>query len=704
MTYPKVTVIVPVRNEKERIVECVERILAQSYPRDRLEVLVIDGGSEDGTREIIQDVARRDGFSIRLLENSKGERAAALNIGIQAATGDVIVRVDARALIPSDYVERCVKTLDETGADNVGGVQQPIARSATQEAIGMVLSHPFGIGNAAFRLGKQSGYVDTVYLGCFRREVFARVGLFDEQAAVISEDSDLNQRIRAAGGKVYLNAAIRVPYYPRETLKGFWQIAVRYGDARAGNLLKHRRLTSWRQAAPPAFLLVLLGLAALSVWDHRSMVLLAGMGGMYLITDALMSSMLCVTRRAWGLFPRLLLAFPCMHFGWASGFWMRLLAAPLAPSPVFQTGSWARPGSSPLSLDAKSQRPEGSGTTTDAAPLVSVIMPAYNTAAYIGEALESVFAQTFHRYEVIVVNDGSPDTPALERALLPYRHRIVYVAQPNRGPSSARNAGIRAARGRLIALLDSDDVWDPEYLAVHVRALEADPMIDVIYSNALYFGDSPAAGRTFMEFCPSDGEVTFERLITQQCNVFISATARREAIIRAGMFDESQPGSEDFDLWLRVVKQGGRIAYHRRVLVGSRRRQGSLSADMGRYVLRAMDKAERTLNLTAEEREAIRRTRPVFRANLRFHEGKQAFLRGDTAAAVEALEDANGTIRSRRIELLLVLMRVVPRLLLWAYRIRLYLLQRARARFQLNAARFSPGPAHGKEALKHTIA
>lgn len=344
ITWPRVTVIIPVRNERERILRCLDQILAQSYPKDRLEVLIVDGDSDDGTRELL-DRALRDGTvgevgseggprdlaasngrpSVRVLRNPKRQRASGLNIGIKAATGDVIARIDARSSVLPHYVEQCVRTLAETEADNVGGVQTPMARTASQEAIGTVLSHPFGVGNAAFRLGRKSGDVDTVYLGCFRREVFERVGLFDEESIVISEDSDINQRIRQAGGRVYLNANIHAYYEPRETLGAFWRIAFRYGGARAGNLVKHRRLTSWRQAIPPAVVLGLVSLLALSLWDRRLLMPLIGIAAVYLLADAAISLVLSRRRRRWGLAPRLLLAFPCMHFGWGLGFWTRLL-------------------------------------------------------------------------------------------------------------------------------------------------------------------------------------------------------------------------------------------------------------------------------------------------------------------------------------------------------------------------------------------
>jgi len=149
------------------------------------------------------------------------------------------------------------------------------------------------------------------------------------------------------------------------------------------------------------------------------------------------------------------------------------------------------------------------------APKVSVIIPAYKTAEYIGETLQSVFDQTFKDYEVIVVNDGAPDTEEIESAIEPYVGRVNYIKQENRGLSGARNTAIRNARGEYVALLDSDDVWEPEYLEVQVAAMERDPSVDVLYPNASLFGDPRNDGRTFMDLCPSEGEVTFESLITQ---------------------------------------------------------------------------------------------------------------------------------------------------------------------------------------------
>lgn len=307
-------------------------------------------------------------------------------------------------------------------------------------------------------------------------------------------------------------------------------------------------------------------------------------------------------------------------------------------------------------------------------PLVSVIIPAYDVANFIGEALESAFAQTFTDYEVIVVNDGSPDTSELERTLAPYLSRLVYLKQENRGVSAARNTGIRAARGSLIAFLDGDDVWFPNYLEVQVKRIQADPSIDVLYPNVLIVGGSSAEdGEEFMTVCPSSGEVTFERLVRQDCNVSNCSIARKEAIVHAGMYDESLRSVEDFDLWLRVIKGGGRIAYHREVLARYRRRHGSLTADpiwLIEHILAVLTKVKQREDLTSAERATVENRYEHFHALLRLHEGKHAFFTGDTAGAIKGLTEANRFFRNRKTSFTLMMLRVAPRLLLRAYDLR----------------------------------
>jgi glycosyltransferase involved in cell wall biosynthesis len=318
------------------------------------------------------------------------------------------------------------------------------------------------------------------------------------------------------------------------------------------------------------------------------------------------------------------------------------------------------------------------------APAVSVIIPTYNTAQYIGNALDSVFAQTVQDFEIIVINDGSPDTPQLTRVLAAYGDRVRYIVQDNSGVSAARNAGVRAARAPLIATLDSDDSWEPDYLEVQLATLAADPTLDVVYPNAWIVGDHPHAGRLYMDVCPSHGPVTFEAIVTQRCNVFTSVLARRDMLLRAGLYDEQARAAEDFELWVRVVAAGGRIGYHRRPLVRFSKRRGSLSSDpvwMTEQGMQVYDKLARVLDLTPEQRHVLDDRRAYFRAMLALNKGKRAFFRLDAADALPHLREANRYFRSWKLSIVCALLRFTPNVLLTLYRWRDRLVIKASTQF-----------------------
>ncbi|MBX6386338.1 MAG: glycosyltransferase family 2 protein [Microbispora sp.] len=310
---------------------------------------------------------------------------------------------------------------------------------------------------------------------------------------------------------------------------------------------------------------------------------------------------------------------------------------------------------------------------SDRCPKVSVIIPVHNTSGYIGQTLDSIFAQTYPDFEVILINDGSTDTPELIAALEPYQGRIVYLEQENRGPAAARNAGIRVARGEYVAFLDSDDLWEPDYLAEQMSILEKDPRIDVLYPNARIFGDGAEAGRTAMELSPSEGPVTLERVLDERCNIPIYVTARRHAVVRAGLFDEAFLRAEDYELWVRMLKTGARFEYHAQPLVRYRVRPDSLSSNTGRQFragLQVLDKVERTMALTPPERDALREARRRFTARLHLTEAKEALFRGDTTQAIERLRDSNRYFRRHKLSLVILLLRLAPGLTRRAYELR----------------------------------
>lgn len=303
-------------------------------------------------------------------------------------------------------------------------------------------------------------------------------------------------------------------------------------------------------------------------------------------------------------------------------------------------------------------------------PGVSIVIPVYNGTRYLRETLDSILAQTFTDYEVIIVNDGSTDTEELEQILHAHPLPIVYLSQENKGVSAARNAGIKAARGKFYAQLDADDQWHPEYLATQVGILLGDASIALVYPNAVIFADSSDSGAEFMKVSPSEGAVTFDSLVREKCTVMTSVTARMEAIKGAGMFDEHIRSCEDFDLWLRIVKKGGRIIYHRHQLARYRRRAGSLSSDrvwMTTNLLSVLEKAANTLDLTSTERETLDKEIIGRRALLRLFEGKQALARGETTAAIALFTEANTYLRSPKLSAVILLSRHIPRLLSWTF-------------------------------------
>ena len=296
-------------------------------------------------------------------------------------------------------------------------------------------------------------------------------------------------------------------------------------------------------------------------------------------------------------------------------------------------------------------------------PAVTIVIPAYNSARYISQTLDSVQAQTFTDYEVILVNDGSDDREELELAIQSHALPIIYLSQENKGVSAARNAALRTARGEFYAQLDADDQWTPDYLEVQLGILAANPEVALVYPNARIVGDSAEVDLEFMTVSPSEGEVNFESLVRQRCVVMTCVTARMSAIREAGMFDEELRSCEDFDLWLRVVKNVGPIVYHRQPLVLYRRHAGSLSSDrvwMARHLLTVLEKCGRTLNLSRSEKELLDEQINLNRSHLHLFEGKRNLSSRRASAALDDFERANEHLRSTKLKLVIFLLRYMP--------------------------------------------
>ena len=315
----KVSVIVPCRNEERYIARCLDSIMATDYPGDRLEVLVVDGRSEDRTRTILAEYVDRYPI-IRVLDNPGRIQPIALNIGIRAAAGEILLRMDAHALYPKNYISDLVASLQDSGADNVGGVlvTAPARETPIGKAIAIALSHPFGVGNAYFRIGvRQPRWVDTVAFFCCRRETFERVGLFDEKQR--DEDSEFNARLIRHGGRVLLVPNVVAQYYARETLRQVARMYHQYGYSKPLVVRKLGRVMTLRQLVPPTFLLALAATAILGPWVHRLGAAFVATAATYLL--AVVGFSIAGGRKAGpSTMAALALVFPVVHFSYGVGF------------------------------------------------------------------------------------------------------------------------------------------------------------------------------------------------------------------------------------------------------------------------------------------------------------------------------------------------------------------------------------------------
>ena len=340
---PRVSVVIPCRNEEEFIGECLESIIANNYPVDRLEVLVVDGMSEDGTRAIIGDYVEEYSF-VRLLDNPKRVTPSALNIGVANAMGEIIMRMDAHTFYEKDYIVRCIHLLGETKADNVGGKWKILPRnnSLIAKAIVKSLSHRFGVGNTYYRMEglQEPRYVDTVPFFCCRKDLFSRVGLFNEDL-VRGQDMEFSLRLKKAGCRTLLVPDIVSYYYARSDLKSFlkhnwtngvWAIIpFSYSDVMP---------VSWRHLVPLIFVLLLLGTAAMGFFSNASFLLFFAIAVVYALASIVASVQIAWKGRDHRYFFLMPFVFGMLHFGYGLGslkgviqlaiepsFWSRLISS-----------------------------------------------------------------------------------------------------------------------------------------------------------------------------------------------------------------------------------------------------------------------------------------------------------------------------------------------------------------------------------------
>ena len=319
---PFVSVVMPIRNEARWIGRSLSSVLAQDWPAARMEILVVDGMSDDGTGSVVAEMLSHAGSpaSARLMENPGRIVSKALNKALDEAVGDVIVRVDGHCEIPPDYVSRCVQLLTEKGADNVGGRVVTVGDTVGSRAIASAMSSPFGVGGARFRYSNKPGWVDTVPFGAWPREVFDRIGRFDEEL-VRNQDDEFNFRLTQAGGKIWFDPSIRSVYRSRATLSSLWRQYFGYGLYKVRLIQKRGGVASWRHLVPPTFVVAIVASIVVSLVAWTPVPVLA-LAALYLAAS-IVAAVVAARKDLATLFV-LPVCFATIHVAYGCGFWAGL--------------------------------------------------------------------------------------------------------------------------------------------------------------------------------------------------------------------------------------------------------------------------------------------------------------------------------------------------------------------------------------------
>ncbi len=315
MTDVIVSVVMPIYNEEKYIKGCVESLLTQDYPKNQMEWIFVDGGSVDRTKELLAEYQEQYRDLIKVFDNPRKTVPFAMNIGIAESKGKYIVRLDAHAEYDKDYVSKCVYYLDTTDADNVGGVAETKSRGEVGQSIALMLSSKFGVGNSQFRTNGESGYVDTVPFGAFRREVFTKYGGYDERLTR-NQDNEMNFRIRKNGGKIYLSRDIRLAYYCRDSIKGIAKMALTNGRWNVITMKLCPGSMGIRHFVPLALVMSLLVLSVGSFFIQIARWLLALELTLYLSLDIIFSIKQARTIKE---FWHLMGLFPIFHISYGLG-------------------------------------------------------------------------------------------------------------------------------------------------------------------------------------------------------------------------------------------------------------------------------------------------------------------------------------------------------------------------------------------------
>lgn len=313
-----VSIVIPILNEEKYIDKCINSVLNQDYPKEHLEVVLVDGDSEDNTVKIINLYIEKYPF-IKVFNNPEKTVQYALNIGVKGAVGKYIVRMDAHAEYSNDYVSKCIEYLEETKAQNVGGPMIAKGKNNVQQVVSAAYHSPFALGGGKFHIEGFEGYADTVFLGSFKRQYLLDIGLYDERLPR-SEDDDLNFRISESGGKIYITPKIKSIYYPRDSYKSLFKQYYEYGVWKVAVIKKHKKPARISHLIPMLFVLYLVSFGILSFFFKPVFYTFISILSLYVILDAYFSFSNKYINSFKNHFKLMYVHF-LLHLSYGFGFW-----------------------------------------------------------------------------------------------------------------------------------------------------------------------------------------------------------------------------------------------------------------------------------------------------------------------------------------------------------------------------------------------
>ncbi len=312
-----VSIIMPIRNEADYIEQAIKSILDSDYPAEQVEILVIDGMSDDGTREIIEKLSNQNN-RIKLIDNPKRIVPTAMNIGLKASHGDIFIRIDGHAKIPTDFISESIKCLRENKeAWIVGGHIETVSENYIGRAIASAMRSPIGVGNARFRLGDYEGCVDTLAFGTHHKWIIEKMGNFDEEL-VRNQDDEFNMRVIQAGGKIWMSKSIHSTYFSRGSLSKLWKQYFQYGFWRIRTLQKHKKPAAFRQLVPLIFVVSILLLGVSGIFWNTCLYLL-GIELILYVLGLIVGSLDVGRKSGWQYAPVVPVVFIILHFAYGLG-------------------------------------------------------------------------------------------------------------------------------------------------------------------------------------------------------------------------------------------------------------------------------------------------------------------------------------------------------------------------------------------------